>query len=278
VRIGAHVPARGGPIGAIEAARDLGADAVQIWASNPRQWARPLIEDVRATEFRAAWRESGLGPLAIHTPYLVNVASPNPGFRRRSVDLAVATVAFAEAIGADGVVVHSGAGGAGTDPAVARAAGAASFVRIAGEAERSHVLIELMAGTAGAVASTFGEARALLDASEGHPRLGLCADTCHLFAAGYALDTEDGVARCFEEVGRLGLRRRLRWIHANDAAFGRGSHRDRHANIGRGGIGARGFRAVLHRPEVRRCAVVIETPGSADERRRDVATLRRLAG
>jgi len=277
VRIGAHVPAHGGPIGAIDAARDLGADAVQIWASNPRQWATPAIEDQRAEEFRAAWRESRLGPLVIHTPYVVNVASPNPDFRRRSVDLAVATVAFAEEIGADGVVVHSGAGGAGTDPEEALAAGAASFVRIAGEAEESRVLIELMAGTAGAVASTFAEARALLDASGGHPRLGLCADTSHLFATGYALDTEVGVTECFAEVHELGLVRRLRLVHANDAAFGRGSHRDRHANIGRGEIGEPGFRAILHHPLVQRCAVVIETPGSTEERRRDVATLRRLA-
>jgi deoxyribonuclease-4 len=278
VRIGAHAPARGGPIGAIEAARDLDADAVQIWASSPRQWAHPHIDPARAEEFRAAWRESGLGPLGIHTPYLVNVASPNSEFRRRSVDLAVATVAFAEAIGADGVVVHAGAGGAGTDPTMALAAGARSLLAIAGEAEHTSVLVELMAGTAGAVASTFAEARRLLDACDGHPRLGLCADTCHLFAAGYALDTTDGVAACFDEVRRHGLSRRLRVVHANDSAFPRGLRRDRHANVGRGHIGEGGFRAILAHPAVRRCAVVIETPGSTDERRRDVAALKRLAG
>jgi deoxyribonuclease-4 len=264
-------------MGAIESARDLGADAVQIWASNPRQWAHPHIDHSQADGFRAAWRESGLGPLVIHAPYLVNVASPNLEFRRRSVDLSAATVAFAEAIGAEGIVVHSGAGGSGTDPEAARVAGAASFVRIAAEAEGSQVLIELMAATTGAVASTFAEARVLLDACDGHPRLGLCADTSHLFAAGYALDTDDGVTACFDELGRLGLTRRLRLVHANDSAFGRGSHRDRHANIGRGGIGEAGFRAILRHPAVQRCAMVIETPGSVDDRRRDVATLRRLA-
>jgi deoxyribonuclease-4 len=278
VRIGAHVPARGGPVGAIEAARDLGADAVQIWASSPRQWAHPHIESGRAEEYRAAWRGSGLGPLVIHTPYLVNVASPSPDFRRRSVDLAAATVAFAEAIGADGVVVHAGAGGAGTDPAVALAAGARSLLAIAADAEHTTVLVELMAGTAGAVASTFAEARRLLDACDGHPRLGLCADTCHLFAAGYALATLDGVAACFAEVRRHGLSRRLRLVHANDSAFPRGLRRDRHANVGRGHIGERGFRAILAHPALRRCGVVIETPGTTEQRRRDVATLRRLAG
>jgi deoxyribonuclease-4 len=277
VRIGAHVPARGGPLAAIAAARAIGAQAVQIWASNPRQWVHPDISDERADEFRSAWRGSGLGPLMIHAPYLVNVASPNPGFRRRSADLARATVAFAEAVGAEGVVVHAGAGGVGTDPGRALAAGAGSLVGIADEAEHTMVLVELMAGTAGAIASTFAEARRLVDACDGHPRLGLCADTCHLFAAGYALDTEEGVRSCFDEVRRQGLARRLRLMHANDSAFGRGLRRDRHASIGRGHIGVRGFRAILDHPAVRRCAVVIETPGTESERAADVATLQRLA-
>jgi deoxyribonuclease-4 len=277
VRIGAHVPARGGPIGAIASARAIGARAVQIWASNPRQWVHPSIRSADADEFRAAWRESGLGPLVIHAPYLVNVASPNTGFRLRSVDLARATVVFAEAIGADGVVVHAGAGGAGRDPVNALAAGADSLVRIADEAEHSAILIELTAGTAGSVASTFADARRLMDACGGHPRLGLCADTCHLFAAGYALETDAGVRWCFDEVDRHGLTRRLQLIHANDSTFARGMHRDRHANIGHGHIGEEGFRAVLAHPAVRRCAIVIETPGTERERAEDVAALQRLA-
>jgi deoxyribonuclease-4 len=208
----------------------------------------------------------------------VNVASPNLGFRRRSVELARATVRLADAVGAQGVVVHAGSGGAETDPSRGLAAAAASLVTIADAAERTRVLVELTAGGAGSIASTFREARALFEAAGMHERLGLCADTCHLFAAGYALDTSDGAAACFRELQRVRLAGRLRLIHANDSAFGRGEHRDRHANVGRGFIGAAGFRAILSTPAIRRCAVVCETPGTAEDRARDIRKLRDLAG
>ncbi len=208
----------------------------------------------------------------------MNVASPNLGFRRRAVDLARATVRLADAVGAEGVVVHAGSAGAGTDPSLGLAAAAASLATIADAAERTGVLVELTAGGAGSVASTFREARALFDAAGMHERLGLCADTCHLFAAGYALDTSDGAAACFRELQRVRLAGRLRLVHANDSAFGRGAHRDRHANVGRGLIAEAGFRAILRAPAIRRCPVVCETPGTAEDRARDIRTLRRLAG
>lgn len=278
--VGAHVPTgeRTTLTGAIAATREVGADCAQIWGSNPRAWAVPTTNPAAARAFGEAWREAGLGPLVLHAPYMVNVASPNAGFRRRSVDLAVATVALAEAIGAHGVVVHAGAAGASTPRADAVEAAAGSFRSIAGHAEGTLVLVELMAGTAGAVASTFPEARELFDRCSMHERLALCADTCHLFAAGYALDEPAGVARCFGELRRAGLARRLALVHANDSRFGRGEHRDSHTHIGRGHIGERGFAAILADPAVRRCPVVCETAGGPAEHRRDVATLRRLAG
>jgi deoxyribonuclease IV len=107
VQIGAHVSTHGGLFGAIASAQEIGADAAQIWGSNPRAWRPPSVSPARAREFGRAWRSAGLGPLFLHAPYMVNVASPNPEFRRRSVDLARATVALAEGIGAVGVVVHA---------------------------------------------------------------------------------------------------------------------------------------------------------------------------
>jgi deoxyribonuclease IV len=278
VRIGGHVPTRGGLFGAIESAKACGADAAQIWGSNPRAWAPPAVPPERAQEFGRAWREAGLGPLFLHSPYMVNIASPTPEFRRRSVDLALATVALAEVIGAAGVVVHAGVGGVRTDPARALAAAAASLMTVASAAERTDVLVELTAGGAGSVASTFPEARRLLDAADGHHRLALCADTCHLFARGYALDTPEGVTACFQEVRRLGMARRLKLIHANDSKFPRGQRRDSHTHVGQGHIGEAGFAAMLAHPLVRRSAVVCETPGRLEDHARNIATLRRLAG
>jgi deoxyribonuclease IV len=277
VWIGAHVPTHGGLMGAIESALACGADAAQIWGSNPRAWALPHVPPETARRFGSAWRDAGLGPLFLHAPYMVNVASPIAEFRARSVRLAGATVALAEAMGATGVVVHAGSAGAASDRDEGVERAASSLTSIAGAAESSVVLVELMAGTSGSVASTFSEARDLFDEAGMDPRLALCADTCHLFGAGYALDTPEGVAACFGELRRAGLARRLRLIHANDARYPRGSRRDGHANIGRGYIGEAGFRALLSQAPVRRCAVVCETPGKGQDRTRDIAALKRLA-
>ena len=130
----------------------------------------------------------------------------------------------------------------------------------------------------GSVASTFEQARELLGAAGRHPRLALCADTCHLFAAGYALDTAEGVAACFADLRRHRLVGRLRLLHANDSKFPRGQRRDSHTHVGQGHIGEAGFRAILAQPAVRRCAVVCETPGRLEDHARNIAKLRALAG
>jgi len=278
VDIGGHVPTRGGLLGAIQSARACGAHAAQIWGSNPRAWAHPNLSPERAEEFRAAWREAGLGPLFLHSPYMVNIASPTEDFRRRSVDLARATVELADAIGADGVVIHAGAAGAKTERSRAVDLAARSLTTIARAAGTTRVVVELTAGGAGSVASTFPQARELFDAADGQPALALCADTCHLFATGYALDSADGVAACFAELRAAGLTRRLRLVHANDSKFPRGAHRDSHTHIGRGFIGETGFRAILAQPQVRRCSVVCETPGRLEDHAMNIAKLRELAG
>jgi deoxyribonuclease-4 len=213
----------------------------------------------------------------LHAPYMVNVASPDERFRARSVQLATATVALAQALGADGVVVHAGAAGTSTPRELALERAAASLRTAADVAAKTFVLVELTAGTAGSVAATFPEARELFDACDQHERLALCVDTCHLFAAGYGLDTAEGVAECFGELRRAGLTRRLRLVHANDSIHGRGEHRDAHTHIGQGRIGEAGFAAILAQPAVRRAAVVCETPGRLEDTARNVATLRRLA-
>ena len=274
MRIGAHVPTRGGLLSAIRAARECGADAIQVFLSNPRAWAPPRISRKEADAFRQAWGESGLGPMFVHAPYVVNLASPVPEFLERSIDVIRQAVAAASSVGANGYVVHAGSGGPG-EPAESfrRTVSALRAVPAQGGCD---VVVELTAGTAGSVAATFPEAAHLFEAV-GDPRLKLCADTCHLFAAGYALDEPDGVAACFEELHASGLGDRLVLIHANDAKYERGARRDRHEHIGQGGIGVEGVFEILHRPEVQDLALVVETPGRLEDHARNIATLRRLA-
>jgi deoxyribonuclease-4 len=273
VRFGAHVRTPGGLRTAADEARAIGAEVVQLFLSNPRAWAGPRLET--AERFGTAWRVAGVGPLYVHAPYLVNIASPNPEFHAKSLELVARSVAACEVAGAAGFVVHAGAGGPG-EPSEARHR-AATVLRAAVEvADEARVIVELMAGTAGAVASTFEEARALFD-EVGDERLALCIDTCHLFATGYGLDHAEGVAACLEDLHARGLDQRLILVHANDAKGARGSRRDRHERIGEGHIGVEGFAAILHRPEVRDLDLVLETPADREQRIRELELLRRLA-
>lgn len=275
MRIGAHVPTRGrGPLGAIEAARTCGAEAVQIFASNPRGWAPPAIGERQAAEFRQRFADARLGPLFVHAPYLANIASPDPGFLARTRELLLRSIEACERIGADALVVHAGAGGPGERADALRRAAGTLGALCAGSTD---VAVELTASTAGAVAATLAEAAELFESAGTHDRLRLCLDTCHLFVSGYALDEPQGVAACFEELHATGLADRLALVHANDAKHPRGSGRDRHEHIGRGHIGIEGFRAILARPELAGIGVVVETPGRLADHTRNIAALRRLA-
>jgi deoxyribonuclease IV len=274
VRVGAHLRTPGGLRKAVELAREVGAEAVQLFISNPRAWSGPRLDTAAA--FGADWREGGIGPLFVHAPYLVNIASPNPEFLAKSLELCRRSVAACGVLEAGGFVVHAGSGGEG-EPAGALERSSTILQAILAETpDTTRLLVELMAGTSGAVASTISEARRLFDVV-GDERLGLVLDTCHLFATGYALDTAEGVDSCFEELRREGMDGRLRLIHMNDAKHERGSRRDRHEVVGEGSIGLAGFAAVLARSEVRDLSVVVETPASGERRRQELETIRSLA-
>jgi deoxyribonuclease IV len=276
VRIGAHVRrGSGGVAGAVEECRIRDADCAQVFVSNPRAWAPPRYTDDAAESFRDTWGASGLGPLVAHAPYLVNIASPNTEFLDKSRALARESVRACDALGVDALVLHAGAGGPG-EPTEGLDRAAETLRQASAHAERVRVVVELMAGTAGAVASTVPEAAVLLEAA-GDDRIGICLDTCHLFAAGYGLDEPDGAAAVFAELREAGLTERVALIHANDSMFERGARRDRHQNVGEGLIGPDGFRAILARPEIADLALIVETPGDAASHARDIATLRQLA-
>lgn len=274
MRFGAHVPTRGRPAYAVEYAEAIGADAFQIFVGNPRAWAPPPLTQEAAVEFRERLATSKIGAVFVHSSYLVNVASPDPGFRQRSVDLAIAELEAAASLGVDGLVVHTGAGGPGErGAALERAAASVRAIVRDGPA----VLLELTAGGSGTVASTVPQAAELLEAID-DPRVGLCLDTCHLLASGYALDEPTTATGVIDELRSHGLDDRLGLVHGNDSRDPRDSRRDRHAPVGRGHIGEAGFAAFLADPAVRGCSVLAEVAGGPEEHGRNVAALRRLAG
>ena len=242
--------------------------------SNPRGWAGPRVTDEEAAAFREGWDASGLGPLVAHAPYLVNIASPNKDFLAKSRGLAGSTVRACDALSVDFLVLHAGAGGP-TEPEAALERAAMTLRIAADHAEHVQVLVELMAGTSGAVASTIPEAARLLEVAD-VDALQLCLDTCHLFAAGYALDTAEGVETLFAELKTEGITERVALVHANDSLYPRGERRDRHENIGDGFIGPDGWRALVARPELADLTLILETPGEAERQAEDIAFLRSL--
>lgn len=276
MRFGAHVR-RGSQAatGVVEECRRRRADCAQVFLSNPRAWAPPTFADGAADRFREGWAAGGLGPLAAHAPYLVNIASPNPRFLAKSRSLARATARACDQLGVDLLVLHAGAGG-DHEPTRARRRAARSLLQATEAAERVRVLVELMAGTRGAIASTIGQAAALLEEARDE-RIGLCLDICHLFATGYRLDEPEGVGELFEDLAAHGLTHRVSLVHANDSAFACGERRDRHAPIGEGFVGLAGWTAILARPEAARWTFVLETPGDAESHAAQIATLRGLA-
>ena len=273
--LGAHVRRRQQGIeGAIEEARLRDADCVQIFVSNPRSWAEPRYDDDAADRFRSNLEVSGIDPCAAHMSYIGNAAAWKAEFLEKTRALIAATVRACDALGVRFLVLHAGAGGPqGRDAALRTAA--ETFRHAVGEADRVRVLVELMAGTSGAVASLPHEAEQLLD-EIGDDRVGLTLDTAHLFAAGVALDEPEGVTALSDDLRARGLAERLALVHANDSEFERGEHRDRHANIGDGVIGGVGWRAIRHDPLLSSVPWILETPGDAERQRDDIAHLRNL--
>jgi deoxyribonuclease-4 len=274
VRVGAHIRGPGGLRVAVDKAREVGADVVQLFISNPRAWSGPRLET--AEKFGAAWREGGIGPLFVHAPYLVNIASPNAEFLRKSIDLCRQSVRACGVLEAGGFVVHAGSGGPAERAEALERCATVLQATLIDTPDTTRLLVELMAGTAGAVASTVAEAAELFAAVD-DDRLGLVVDTCHAFATGYALDEPSGVDAFFDELRQAGLAQRLALIHMNDAKNERGSRRDRHEVVGEGAIGPDGFAAVLRQPEVRDLPVVVETPSSGERRRAELERIRSLA-
>jgi deoxyribonuclease IV len=251
---------------------------VQIFLSTPHRWQLPKHTDEQVAEFCRLMAETGIGPNFAHAPYLLNLASGDPGIHQRSIDNLSAGMVWAERTGLAGLVVHVGSGlGQPVADAEVRIVEALSQVLLSGSTVS--VLLENSAGSGATLGARFEQIGAVFDRLGRDARLGLCLDTAHTFASGYDLRVEEGVARAVDEIDRsMGLDR-LRLIHANDSKVGLGSAVDRHENIGQGLIGEDAFEHMLAHPVLRPLPWVLEVPGYEDKGPdlRNVETLKRLA-
>jgi deoxyribonuclease-4 len=286
--LGAHHSISGGFYRAVERAVETGCESLQIFTRNINQWAVSPIAASDAAAFRDAVRAAGLTFVAAHDSYLINPASADKALRKKSIAGLVEELRRAETLGIPWVVAHPGA--AGEQPvatAVARAAaGIADSLRETPQLAAG-ILIETTAGQGSCLGATFEEIGAMLDVIDAIPglkkRVGVCLDTCHVFAAGYPLAPAAALDDTLRQFDRhVGLKR-LKLIHANDSKRELGSRVDRHEGIGKGKIGREAFRLLVNHPKLAGIPLILETPKEGPDGkpspavdRRNLATLRRL--
>jgi deoxyribonuclease IV len=247
-----------------------------VFVGNPRAWAQPAGNAEEDARLRAHAAGTGL-PVFVHASYLVNVASPDPILRARSAGLLGYSLRRAAQIGASGVVVHAGSAVEADTrgAALARVRDCLLPVLDAIGADGPDVLIEPMAGQGQMFCARIADIGDYLGSVDWHPRVGLCLDTCHLFAAGHDLRAPGGAGAVLAELESVAPGR-LRLCHANDSKDACGSLRDRHEAIGHGQIGTAAFAGLLRHPATAGVPFVVETPGGQQAHAADIATLRTL--
>lgn len=259
--VGAHVSIAGGLDRAIERAAAHRMTGCQVFLRTPRAWRSRRLTDADVRRFHAARAGSEVRVVIAHAMYLINPASPDRAHRRRSERVLVDDLRRCERLGIPWLVLHPGSHG-GTDAA----AGVRRAGRVLGRAldatrgARAGLLVENTAGSGDTLGADFGEIAAVMAVAGGGPRLGMCLDTAHAFAAGHDLATGPGWSAARRALGRTVGLRRVRAVHVNDSASALGSRVDRHASLGVGRMGLEPFRRLVHDPTLGRLPLLLETP------------------
>ena len=275
--IGAHVSTAGGVEKSVGRAQDIGAECLQIFASSPRTWKFRPIPDENAAKFRAASADASMGPTVLHASYLVAIASADPALAERSVQSLINHLQASEQLGALGLIFHPASHkGQGFDAVFDQFVTNVQTVLEEAPGE-SLLMLETSAGSGDHIGSRFEELGKLIKAID-NPRVAVCLDTQHVWAAGYNIVDKDGLDAAMDEFDRdIGLDL-LRSVHANDSKRELGSSVDRHDNIGDGLIGEEGFTNVMSHPAFKDIPFYLEVPG-VDKKGPDkpnVETLKRI--
>jgi deoxyribonuclease IV len=272
MRIGLHVRISDGYAKAVAHARASGSTAMQVFSSNPRSYRTGKIDPVALEAFAAQRREAGIEPCVIHTSYLINLASDDPKVLAGSVKLIRADLATAAAGGMRYVNTHLGSYGERNRNEGFVAICSALESVLDGIAPNLYLVLENSAGAGNLAGGTLEELGRFVRNVD-HPQLGICLDTAHAWAAGYAINSAEGVDRFVEQAEReIGLDR-LHVFHFNDTQVPLGASRDRHWHIGEGNIGFEGFRALLAHRELREKTAILETPGNDEDDVRNMQTV-----
>lgn len=266
MNLGAHMSIAGGLHLAFARGEAAGCRTMQIFSKNERQWNAKPIQPEDVQRFKAEQIRSGIGPLIVHDSYLINLASPKDDLWEKSIAAFAHELERCEQLGIPYLVTHPGAHtGSGCDAALEREAQALNRLFAGGVGGDTMVLLETTAGQGTCLGGRFEELAWLLDHTTHPERIGICVDTCHIFAAGYDIRTEEGYAAVFDRLISLVGSERIKAFHLNDSKGALGSHLDRHAPIGEGQLGIEPFRLLVNDPRFTQLPMVLETPKEPDE-------------
>jgi deoxyribonuclease-4 len=280
MRLGAHESIAGGLVNAFDRGHKASCDAIQIFTKSNRQWrAKPLSdEDIAAWRKRMAAEEEagGIFPVVAHASYLINIASPKEATWQKSCAALKVEVERCEALGVPYLALHPGSH-LNADENIGLSNIARALSQLHGETSsfRTMICLEGMAGQGTNLGHTFEQLAWLLEHTEKGERLGICLDSCHLYAAGFDVRTPEGYAATIEAFDRIIGLDRLKIIHLNDSIHELGSRRDRHTHIGEGTIGLEGFRNFVNDPRLADLPGLIETDKS-DDLQEDIENLAKL--
>jgi deoxyribonuclease-4 len=271
--IGAHVSSAGGLDKTVERAEEIGCETMQIFNQSPRMWRPTKYTDADFAAFRERLAASPVESAFIHAVYLINVASDDAEVRRKSLESLTHALAVGDSIRADGVVVHPGSG-KGQKPGPTFKQVGRAFKEALAKTKRCRLLLENTAGAGFTLGRTFEELATLIDVSGASKRIGVCLDSCHLYASGYDVSDPDALRAVVDEFDREVGIERLVALHLNDSMSALGSNRDRHATLGDGQLGEDGLRVFLGERRFGKLPVLLETgpDGHApDKRQVDIA-------
>ena len=260
MKIGAHVSTSGGISKAVVRGQEIGCEAIQIFGSSPQTWAFKPVPGEQIELFKQGLADAGIGPVFLHAIYLINLGTPDKEKLKKGIDSLANYMKLAADLGATGVIFHPGShGGRGYEAVLPQTVEAIKIV-LDTAPEGPVLAVENMAGMGQHIGAKFEELGGILDAVDS-PRLKICLDTQHSFAAGYDLTNPDGIQAMLDELDAGPGSANVAAVHANDSKRVCGSGVDRHDNIGQGFIGEEGFAAIMANPAFADVPFLLEVPG-----------------
>lgn len=268
-KFGSHLSVAGGFENAFREGVDVGCDCLQIFVKNQRQWKAKPISDEQVKAYRQAEKETGIGPVVAHASYLLNLASPEAANQQKSINALIDELERCEALGVVGLVIHPGAHmGEGESKGIKRISASLNKVHAATKGFTCRVLLESTAGQGTTIGHEVEHLGRIIDGVKQGDRLGVCLDTCHLFAAGYDLRDAEAYESMVQAMNASFGLDRIGCIHVNDSKFDLGSRRDRHEHIGEGFIGRKGFANIVNDMRLANAPRILETPKGDDDKGR----------